>query len=206
MPYILGLTGNIAAGKTTVGLMLLELGAEVYVDADLIVHEMYLPGKPLVPELARAFGPQVIDAAGGVDRRALGNIVFHDPAKLRQLESIVHPLVRDELVGRMRRLSEEGIGVLDAVKLIESGYAPLCHGLWLVTAPEQAQLQRLVATRGLSETDARARIEAQPPLDGKVALATEVIQNTGSLDDLRRQVTAAWQRFTEKIDAERAGQ
>jgi dephospho-CoA kinase len=195
MPYILGLTGNIAAGKTTVGLMLLELGAYTYVDADLVVHELYLPGKPLVAQLTQAFGPRVLDAEGGVDRRALGDIVFRDPEKLCQLEAIVHPEVRSALVARMRDLPPEGIGVLDAIKLVESGYAPLCHGLWLVTCPPDVQLQRLMTTRGMSAEDARARLAAQPTLEGKRALATELIDNRGTLDDLRRLVAAAWQRF-----------
>lgn len=203
MPYVLGLTGNIASGKTTIGLMLLELGATEYVDADLAVHELYLPGQPLVAELARTFGPGILDAAGGVDRRALGAIVFGDAARLRQLESIVHPAVQTALVGRMRALPPEGIGVLDAVKLVESGYAPLCHGLWLVTSPPEVQLRRMMETRGLSEAEARARLAAQPPLEGKRALATEVIKNDGTLEELRRQVTAAWGRFVATLGSER---
>lgn len=206
MPYILGLTGNIACGKTTVGRMLRELGVDVYVDADQVVHDLYAPGQPLVQELARAFGPKVVDAQGGVDRRFLGDLVFHDPAKLKQLEAIVHPMVRNALVDIMRRMPENGIGVLDAVKLIESGYGPLCHGLWLVVCPADQQLRRLMATRRLSKKDARTRIEAQPPVDAKRELATEVIVNNGSLDELRRQVTAAWQRFKQKLASEGAGE
>jgi dephospho-CoA kinase len=203
MPYVLGLTGNIASGKTTIGLMLLELGATEYVDADLVVHKLYLPGQPLVAELAQAFGPGILDAAGGVDRRALGAIVFGDAARLRQLEGIVHPAVQSALVGRMRGLPPEGIGVLDAVKLVESGYAPLCHGLWLVTAPPEVQLRRMMETRGLSEAEARARLAAQPSLEGKRALATEVIENDGTLEELRRQVTAAWGRFVATLGSQR---
>lgn len=195
MPYILGLTGNIGCGKTTVGRLLRELGADVYVDADQVVHDLYQPGSPLVQELANAFGAGILDSRGGVDRRALGDVVFHDPQKLVALEGIVHPLVRNQLVDIMRHMPENGIGVLDAVKLIESGYGPLCHGLWLVVCPPQQQLQRLVSTRQMSDEDARARIEAQAPVEAKRAVATEVINNSGSLDDLRRQVGAAWQRF-----------
>jgi dephospho-CoA kinase len=115
-------------------------------------------------------------------------------------------MVRDRLVDTMRRMPENGIGVLDAVKLIESGYGPLCHGLWLVVCPPELQLHRLMATRGLSETDARARIAAQTPVDAKRALATEVIVNNGSLDELRRQVTEAWQRFKLSLASEGAGE
>jgi dephospho-CoA kinase len=200
MPTILGLTGNIACGKTTVGLMLLELGATTYVDADLVVHELYLPGRPLVPRLVEAFGTEILDADGGVDRRVLGRIVFDDHEKLRLLEAIVHPAVQEALIGRMRALAPDTIGILDAVKLVESGYAQLCHGVWLVTCPPEVQLQRMMTTRGLSEQEARARLAAQPSLEAKRAVATEVIDNSGSLDDLRRQVTAAWERFRASLE------
>lgn len=195
MPRILGLTGNIASGKTTIGLMLLELGATEYVDADLVVHELYLPGRPLAEKLGGAFGPDVLDAEGGVDRRKLGQIVFGDVEKLRLLESLVHPEVQSALVARMRAMPPDAIGVLDAVKLVESGYAPICHGVWLVTSPPEQQIQRLMTNRGLSESEVRQRLAAQPPIEPKHAVATEVIDNSGTVEDLRRQVTAAWERF-----------
>lgn len=195
MPSILGLTGNIASGKTTIGLMLLELGATVYVDADHVVHELYLPGQPLVARLVEAFGPSILDTAGGVDRRVLGQMVFADVEKLRTLEALVHPAVQLALIAKMRAMPPDGIGVLDAVKLVESGYAPLCHGLWLVTCPPEIQLRRLMETRDFTEAEARMRLNAQPPLNDKRELATEIIDNSGSLDDLRRQVSAAWTRY-----------
>lgn len=195
MPSILGLTGNIASGKTTIGLMLLELGASEYVDADLIVHKLYLPGMPLVEQLADTFGPDVLDADGGVDRHRLGQIVFGDVEELRLLESLVHPAVQSALISRMRSLPPDGIGVLDAVKLVESGYAPICHGVWLVVCPPEMQLQRLMESRGLSEAEARQRLAAQPPIEPKREVATEVIDNNGTVDELRQKVTAAWERF-----------
>jgi dephospho-CoA kinase len=195
MPYILGLTGNIASGKTTVGLMLLDLGAYSYTDADEVVHELYLPGQPLVPRLAAAFGPEVVAADGGIDRQRLGQLVFGDPAALERLEAIVHPAVQEALVARLRQIPPEGVGVLDAVKLVESGYAPLCHAVWVVTCPEEVQFRRLVEQRGLSPEEARARLAAQPPLAPKLAVATAVIQNDASLDRLRAQVAAAWEQF-----------
>ena len=167
MPSILGLTGNIASGKSTIGMLLLELGATAYIDADLVVHELYLPGKPLVTEIAAAFGQGVGNRDGGVDRRALGELVFGDQTKLRQLEVIVLPHVRDALLARLRALPPDGIGVFDAIKLVESGYAPLCDGVWLVTCSEEAQLRRLMTSRGLSETEARQRIAAQGDLEPK---------------------------------------
>lgn len=202
MRYILGLTGNIACGKTTVGLTLLELGAALYCDADMVVHELYLPGQPLVAQLANAFGPEIIDAEGGVNRRILGEMVFGDTAKLRQLEALVHPAVQTALVQRLYQVPEGGVGVLDAVKLVDSGYAPLCHGLWVVTCPEEEQLRRLTTQRGLTAEEAHARLRAQPPMEAKLALATEVIENDGTLDDLRRQVEAAWARFVASLPHE----
>ena len=199
MPSILGLTGNIASGKSTIGMLLLELGATAYIDADLVVHELYLPGKPLVTEIAAAFGQGVVDRDGGVDRRALGELVFGDQTKLRQLEAIVLPHVRDALLARLRALPPDGIGVFDAIKLVESGYAPLCDGVWLVTCSEEAQLRRLMTSRGLSETEARQRIAAQGDLEPKRMAASEIIANDGSLDDLRREVTAAWERFRARL-------
>ena len=195
MPYILGLTGNIASGKTTVGLILLELGLSTYIDADTVVHELYLPGQALPAELAKAFGSGVLDSAGGVDRRALGAIVFNSPERLRQLEAIVHPAVREALLSKMRALAPDEIGALDAIKLVESGYAPFCHGLWIITCPPEIQMQRLIEQRGLSEEEARARLAAQPPIEAKLPLATAIIHNDGSLESLRQQVTDAWRTF-----------
>jgi dephospho-CoA kinase len=195
MPYILGLTGNIASGKTTVGLMLLELGAYSYSDADQTVHELYLPGRPLVARLVEVFGPDVLDPDGGIDRPRLGNLVFGNLEALRTLESIVHPAVQGALVEQLRRIPDDGVGVLDAVKLVESGYAPLCHAVWVVETPEAIQYERLITQRGLTPDQARARLAAQPPLAPKVAVAKEVIHNDGTLERLREQVSAAWQRF-----------
>ncbi len=199
MPYILGLTGNIASGKTTVGLMLLELGLSAYIDADNVVHELYLPGQALPHALAEAFGPGMLDSAGGVDRRALGAIVFENPERLRQLEAIVHPAVREALLAKVRALPPDATGALDAIKLVESGYAPFCHGLWIVTCPPEIQLQRLIEQRGLSAEEAHARLAAQPPIEAKLPLATAVIHNDGSLENLRQQVTDAWRAFTASL-------
>ncbi|HEX8983732.1 MAG TPA: dephospho-CoA kinase [Ktedonobacterales bacterium] len=201
MPYILGLTGNIASGKTTIGLMLLELGLNTYIDADAAVHELYLPGQPLPAILAGAFGPEVLDKDGGVDRRVLGSLVFGSPERLRQLEALVHPVVRETLLAKVRAIPDDEIGVLDAIKLIESGYAPFCSGVWVVTCPPEIQLQRLIERRGLTEEEARARLAAQPPIDAKLPLATAVIHNDGSLEDLRQQVSDAWRAFKASLPA-----
>ncbi|MGE5333276.1 MAG: dephospho-CoA kinase [Nitrososphaerota archaeon] len=195
MPYYLGLTGNIASGKSTVGKMLLALGVYRYIDADAVVHDLYLPGQPLVAQLVQMFGEGILDAQGGVDRKALGALVFNDIEKLRQLEAIVHPAVQEALLEQIRAIPEGKVGVLDAIKLIESGYAPLCHGIWVVRCAPEVQLRRLMEQREMSEDEARARLAAQPPLEPKLAMATEIIDNDGTIEDLQRQVTAAWARL-----------
>ena len=163
--------------------------------ADQVAHDLYQPGSPLVQELAAAFGAQILDTQGGVNRRVLGDIVFRDPQKLVQLERIVHPLVRAKLIAIMRAMPENGIGALDAVEPSNPATDRSATGLVVVCPPEQ-QLQRLMQDRHMSAEDARAR-DPGPGAGGslKRELATEIISNDGSLDDLRRQVSAAWQRF-----------
>jgi dephospho-CoA kinase len=193
--YILGLTGDIASGKTTVGLMLLELGAFSYDDADQVVHALYLPGQPLVTRLAQEFGTGVLGTDGGVDRQRLSEIVFGDPGALKRLESIVHPAVQAALLDRLRAIPEHAVGVLDAIKLVESGYAPLCHGVWVVQTTREMQLHRLAQDRGLTQEQAEQRLAAQPPAAPKLAMATEILRNDDSLEQLRAAVGDAWQRF-----------
>jgi dephospho-CoA kinase len=195
MAYILGLTGGIACGKTTIGLMLLELGAYSYDDADQVVHELYLPGRPLVERLVQEFGSDVLGPDGGVDRQRLGDVVFGDVAALRRLEAIVHPAVQQALLGRLRSIPEQGVGVLDAVKLVESGYAPLCHGVWVVQCSRDVQLRRLMQDRGLTRMQAEQRLDVQPSMEPRLSVATEVIHNDGPLEQLGREVAIAWQRF-----------
>jgi dephospho-CoA kinase len=199
MPYILGLTGNIASGKTTIGLMLLELGAHTYEDADQVVHRLYLPGQPLVARLAETFGRDVLAPDGGIDRQRLGERVFGDPAALKRLEALVHPAVQEALLATLSSIPDDEVGVLDAIKLVESGYASLCHAVWVVECPEAMQLRRLVEQRGLTTEQARARLAAQPQMGPKLAAATEVIHNDGTLYDLRAQVTGAWKRFVASL-------
>ncbi|PWT72452.1 MAG: dephospho-CoA kinase [Chloroflexi bacterium] len=204
MPYILGLTGNIASGKSTVGLMLLEMGADIYIDADRVVHELYLPGQPLVAELAGVFGSQIVDQAGGIDRKILGQIVFGNPTEMRRLEQIVHPAVQTALMSTLRQLDArrpDAVGVLDAVKLVESGYGQLLESFWLVICSPAVQLERLVKLRGIPLLEAELRLQSQPDLESKRAQAAEIIDNSGDLDQLRHQVSAAWKRFMDGIRA-----
>src|SRR5579884_2581627 len=132
MPRIIGITGNIACGKTAVGQMLLELGAERYIDADAVVHALYGPGQPIAVQVAEAFGPTVIAPDGSVNRQALGAIVFHDSTAMSHLEAIVHPAVGIALAKELAQVSDTGIAIIDAVKLLEGSSGAFCQSKWMV--------------------------------------------------------------------------
>lgn len=192
MPYRIGLTGNIACGKSTVGQMLAARGAE-YVDADSLVHRLMVAGTPETERIVARFGPAVRAADGSIDRAALGAVVWRDPAALEDLETIVHPGVRVEIRRRLAESSAAAL-VVDAIKLVESGLHHELDALWVVTCIPERQLRRLMEARGLSEQQARERIAMQPPQEEKVRHATVVIDNSGSLAETERQVDEAWRR------------
>jgi len=192
--HVIGLTGNIATGKSTVVEMLTDLGAEA-IDGDRIVHELMGPGSPLADAIRARFGDGTVNPDGSINRPALGAIVFSDPEKLRELEALTWPPV----VARKRAaIYEPGpdVLVLDAIKLFESGMAEDCNEVWVVTAPRERQIERIMTRNKVDRAEAERRIDAQPPQEEKVARADLVIDNGGSLEDTRRQVHAAWQRLT----------
>ncbi len=191
LKYLIGLTGNIATGKSAVAKMLSELGATV-IDADALVHELQRSGTPTYDAIVAAFGRGILDRVGEIDRKALGSIVFSDPDRLRVLESILHPAVAIESQRRIATATTHVI-VYEAIKLIEAGRADMCDAIWVVTARPDVQLERLMHTRGLSEADARQRIDAQPPQSEKLNYATAVIDNSGPLSETRQQVRAAYE-------------
>jgi len=191
-PYLIGLTGNIATGKSEVGRILSGLGAEV-IDADRLVHDLERKGEPVYRAIVAAFGEGILGPDGEIDRRKLGNLVFQEPAALERLEAIVHPAVREAFLARLSQ-SLAPVVVYDAIKLIESGAHHFCDALWVVTAPREVQVARLMQRRGFSRPEAELRVDAQPSQAEKAALADVVLDNSGTLDDLRRQVLAAWQR------------
>jgi dephospho-CoA kinase len=199
MPRIIGITGNIACGKTSVGRMLLELGAERYIDADVIVHQLYQKGLPIAQQVAENFGVGVLASDGSVDRKALGAIVFHNPNALAELERIVHPAVREALLDELMRVSASSIVIIDAVKLLEGASGALCHSKWLVVCSQEQEIARLMVRNQLSAEEARIRVEAQPDTSSKLALVDEVINNSGSLAETHGQVAAAFDRFYRKF-------
>jgi dephospho-CoA kinase len=199
MPRILGITGNIACGKTAVGKMLLEMGAERYIDADAVVHDLYLSGQPIAMQVAQAFGSQVLAPNGSVDRQALGDIVFRDDGAMQRLESIVHPAVGQAIASELAVVSPRGIAIIDAVKLLEGGSGAFCQSKWMVICAEEQELARLMSRNHLSCDEALERLRAQPQVEPRLSLVDEVIDNGGSLDETRRQVAAAFARFVTRF-------
>lgn len=199
MPYSLGITGNIACGKTTVGKLLLELGVERYIDADALVHQLYEPGQPIAQKVAELFGRAALLPGGGVDRKALGAIVFHDPTAMQRLEQIVHPAVHQAMEQALSTVSEKGIVVIDAVKLLEGGSGNYCQSKWLIVCPLEQEAARLRERNGLSDAEVQARLQAQPSVAERLPLVDEVIDNGGTLAETRLQVTAAFTRFCQKF-------
>jgi dephospho-CoA kinase len=204
MTRIIGLSGGIGSGKSTVSRALAALGA-VVIDADAIVHELQTAGSPMLAEIAAAFGPGVLDANGNLDRAALGDIVFRDAAARQRLGAIVHPPVVAEIARRVARARSQGasVVVLDIPLLFEgrkagtgSAAATQFDATVLVWAPEQAQIERQIARDGCSPEEALRRVRAQLPLHEKKALADFVIDNSGTPEETERQVRALWEKLS----------
>jgi len=201
MPRIIGITGNIACGKTAVGHMLLGSGAERYIDADAVVHKLYQSGQAIAVKVAEAFGPGVVASNGDIDRKTLGAIVFQDTEAMLRLEAIVHPAVSQAMADEIAAVSPTGIVIIDAVKLLEGGSGKFCQSKWMVVCSEEQEYARLVARNQFSPEEALARIRAQPSAVDRLSLVDEVIDNSGSLDDTRKQVVAAYERFGKQFPA-----
>jgi dephospho-CoA kinase len=182
-----GLTGGVASGKSSVASMLAELGA-VVIDADLLAREVVAPGTDGLAEVVREFGPDVLGPDGALDRPALGELVFADAAARRRLEAIIHPRVRARATEMERTAPPGALVVHDIPLLVETDQAGSFEAVVVVDAPQQIQVERMVRDRGMSREDAEARIAAQASREERLAVATYVIDNTGTWDDLRRQV------------------
>lgn len=196
--YVIGLTGNIATGKSVVRRMLEHLGA-YGIDADALGHRAIAKGAPGYQPVLDTFGKWILGSDGQIDRAKLARIVFADAEALARLESIVHPLVTQAIDVLIRRSSQRVI-VIEAIKLLESGLQLVCDTLWVTHAMQEIQLVRLMKKRGLSEPVARQRIASQPSQEGKVAAANCVIRNDGSFEDTWKQVVAAWQELFPAAD------
>lgn len=188
--YLIGLVGNIGSGKSTVRQMLEQLGAYT-IDADALAHVTMQRGTPTWCAIVNAFGPDVLKFNGRIDRRKLGARVFADADALQKLESIVHPAVRALIIDLLNQ-NTKPIVVIEAIKLVEAGMYEWCDALWAVNCKPEVQIQRVMQTRQMSETDARARLAAQGSFEDKLRLADVIIDNSDSLDHTRAQVEKAW--------------
>ena len=201
MTYLIGLTGNIGTGKSTVMRILQEFGAEI-IDADRVAHEVMQPGGKAYLKVIEAFGDSILQADGSFDRKKLGAVVFSHPEKLQQLESITHPAVEEKLVEHLQT-TQSPVVVFEAIKLIEAGLTKLCQEVWVVTSARETQLKRLAETRHMSRADAERRLSAQKPQAEMVKAAQVVIDNSGSLETLRKTLEAEWARVQRQLAAQR---
>lgn len=188
-----GLTGGIASGKTTVAVMFRELGAHL-IDSDTITHELLEPGQDVYDAIVREFGAGVVLSHGRIDRRALGSIVFEDPARRAALNQLMHPAIaarQEAFLAEVGREDPDGVAIVDAALMIETGSYRRYDRIVVVSCPPEVQRDRLKA-RGLSDREIDARIRAQMPLDKKVRFADYVIDNSDDIGRTRSQVRQVW--------------
>jgi dephospho-CoA kinase len=199
--YAIGLTGNIATGKSVIRRMLEHLGA-YGIDADALGHRAITKGAPGFRPVVDAFGKWMLNQDGQIDRAKLARLVFADEQALELLENIVHPLVRqavDLLISR----SKQKVVVIEAIKLLEGPIAKFCDTIWVTYAPEEIQLTRLMEKRGMSESNARQRISSQPPQEYKIGMADVVIRNDESFEATWKQVVTAWRAIFPSTDIDK---
>jgi dephospho-CoA kinase len=188
--YVIGLTGNIAVGKSVVRQMLQHLGAYT-VDADGLTHRAMAPGAPAYKPVIDTFGQFILDADKNINRAMLGQIVFSNPDALAKLEAIVHPVIA-QAVGTLVSRSTQPIAVIEAIKLVEGDLGKAVDEIWVVDSSPETQYRRLIGPRKMSEAEAKQRILAQGPQAEKLAKATVVIKNDGNVDETWKQVQAAY--------------
>ena len=197
-PLTIGLTGGIGAGKSTVATMLEEFGAAV-IHADAVGHDVYLPHTEGWHRVVEAFGRGILNPEETIDRQKLGALVFRDAEALKRLNAIVHPLIYAEVHRRIGELQASGRSlpiVVEAAILIEANWLPLADQVWLVVAGTQTVVERLGNQRGLSPDDVSRRVGAQLSEAERLKFADVVIENRGSIEELRTRVSSAWNRVT----------
>lgn len=191
---IIGLTGGIASGKSTVGSMLVELGARL-VDADAVAREIVQPGEPALAAIASLFGQAVLQPDGTLNRAALGGIVFQDSEALAKLEAITHPAIRKRMWDRIHTYKKEdpdGLIIGDVPLLYETNQETLYEGVMVVYVPEEEQVVRLMQRNAMTEEEARRRVSLQMDIEEKRKRADWVIDNSGTLEETREQVLRFW--------------
>ena len=193
---VIGLTGGIGSGKSTVSQYLAELGA-VVIDADKVGHEAFKPDTPAWRDVVATFGREVLAANNEIDRKKLGQIVFSNPEALAQLNRIMHPRMYDMMKARIEEYRRQGVAVvvLEAAILIEANWTPLVDKVWVTVTPESAVLERVKKQRGQDEAQTLARIRAQLPTAERIKRADVVINNEGNLDEVKAKIKELWARL-----------
>jgi dephospho-CoA kinase len=203
---LVGLTGGIATGKSTVSALLRQLGCEI-IDADLLAREVVEPGQPALAQIVTEFGRDVVTAAGALDRKKLGAIVFANPERRRRLEAITHPAIRDRFQARLDELAERGfvgLVVFDAAVMIESGNYKNMDRLVVVVTDEPTQLARLHGRDGTDDAENRRKVASQMPLAEKAKLADYVIDNSGDREATAEQVRRVFAVLMSELEARSA--
>lgn len=200
MTVVIGLTGGIASGKSVVSQMLADRGALV-IDADKVGHEAYRRGSGCYDAVVEAFGSDVVGADGEIDRKALGAKVFAEPALRKRLEGIVWPWMRETMDKRLAKIRTEGtpVVVLEAAVLIEADWTPITDQVWVVTVAPEIARQRVMERNGLTAEQADARINAQLTNEERARHAQVIIDNSGTLDELKQHVTAEWEKLAAAV-------
>ena len=192
-----GLTGGVASGKSTVSALLAELGA-VVIDADVLAREVVAPGTDGLAAVVAEFGPEVLGPDGGLDRPRVGAIVFADADKRRALEAIIHPRVRARAAEIEAEAPPGAVVVHDIPLLTETGQAASFDAVVVVDVPVEVQVDRMVRIRGMSPEDARSRVAAQASREERLAIATHVVDNTGTFEELRERVAEVYGELTSR--------
>ncbi len=200
--YVIGLTGNIATGKSVVRKMLEHLGAYT-IDADALSHRAMSKGAPAYQPIVDYFGKWILMDDGEIDRKKLGNLVFGVPDALKALEDLVHPFV-EQAVNLLVQRAEQKVVVIEAIKLLEGDLANKCDSIWVTDAPEKLQVARLMEKRNMDEDSALRRVQAQNSQKDKLEAAHIVIDNTSSFEDLWKQVSAGWEKISTTESTEKA--
>lgn len=195
--YVIGLTGNIATGKSVVRQMLQHSGAYT-IDADTLGHQAMMPGAPAYKTVVQTFGKFILDSEGQINRQMLAQIVFSNPEAMKKLEDATHPVIRQAIDALVKR-SNQRVIVIEAIKLLDGDLSTWVDEIWVVNASKATQYKRLVGKRKMSEDEAKKRILAQSPQEDKVKKATVVVENDGDVEKTWKQVQGEWQRIKDKL-------
>ncbi|MFX4261346.1 dephospho-CoA kinase [Pelotomaculum propionicicum] len=208
---VIGLTGNIGSGKSTVARQLKNLGAKI-IDADQVARQVVTPGSPGLQEIVNVFGPGVLDSAGKLDRKKMGSLVFANPQARERLNKITHPKIKQEiereidLFNKGNKTSPKNrVLVIDAPLLIEVGLEHNVDEIWVVKVNQEEQIERLAKRDGMTSKEALRRIAAQLPQEDKIKHAARVIDNSGSKDETIKQVDRHWEQMMKEHLSETAG-